>query len=183
LLPKKTNKKLKMVEISKNELQMELSALRLIIESPNSYLSNYFSDLRNKVDQKMISKKMKTKKHEIQRNLNEIEQKIMEKINSFESDCINKGLTNQYTVGRLFSIESELRNESTNNFHQIKQAILNEETIILKELFQNKTISFVEFNQDKIASDENEDVLFDCKLVILNDEFINNRLVRQRYNF
>ena len=172
------------MEPSKNELQIELAALRLINESPKNYLSNYFNDLRSKVKSKMTSKVKNAKDQEIQRILNESREKIIEKINSFESQCMNNNLnssSNPILTERLNSFELEIRNaESANNLNRIKQLIQNEETNILKQLFQNKTISFVELNQDENASDQNSE-LIDCKLVILNDEFINNRLVKQRY--
>ena len=56
----------------------------------------------------------------------------------------------------LKSIKSQLNDDSINN--------LKEETKILRILFQNKTIAFVNLAD-----------LTDYKLVIINDEFLNSR--------
>ena len=66
-----------------------------------------------------------------------------------------------------------LSSETTN----ISVGIQNEQELLLKKLFRNKTIAFIDCKGFLDGSNRN---IIDHKLVIINDEFISPKALKQR---
>ncbi len=79
------------VEISKEKLLNDLENLNKIIEHPGLYLDDYFGSLRNKVDKECATKLIKLQNdQEKKKELDELWQRMISKIDSFENNCLRK---------------------------------------------------------------------------------------------
>lgn len=191
---------IKQIEI-KNELICELEKLRLIHESARLHLANYFSDLRGDVDLEMVKKQhlyqLDTEKKQ---TLTDLWMKMIAKIELFEKKCINNRLGKK-TIERINDLETLLlTNDVIDLEEKIKREISNEENRILNELFKNKSIFFVDIKASLVKQSEHLGIhdqlrmhrlfslsevnfkllLTNYKLVIVNDEFINYKAIKQR---
>lgn len=129
----------------REKISKALENLKILLELPKLYLSNYFSDLRNQVDKEISLDLIKEEKKK--RQLNKLWKQMIEKIDSFEKQCIKNPITNTEAINqKLDSIEEVLSKQETNNFDEIHQEIIDEEINVLKQLFQNRTIVFVNLN-------------------------------------
>ena len=129
-----------MAETTREQLLKDLDELKEIIESPSLYLESYFADMRNDVDKEFTSKLAHQQDdNQTENELNQLWQVMIEKINSFEQQCIS--------------------------------------TQEMKQLFQNKTIHFIEF-KDILA--EWKRYLIDRKICIINDEKIRKKAFNTR---
>ena len=103
---------------------------------------------------------------------------IIQEIESFEKKCIKSKYNMQSAMQRLQSIEAVLNNkESDKSYMEIKSQLETEEYLLLKELFQNQTIAFVDVNH---LNDNKINQLLNNKLVIVNDEFIRPKIIKER---
>ena len=163
------------------QLLIKTDDLKQIIEIPSLYLSNYFNELRNEVDLECLKKQKQyeERNQENKTKINEIWKEMITKIDSFEKQCINNTIKDhQQVINRLESIELMLNNNEFNtNLEEIKETIEREETNCLQELFQNKTIVFIQ-DDEKIVEFKNN-LLINGKLVILNDFFIKNTFLKE----
>ena len=173
-----------MPHINKDELRIQLKALRQTCESPSLYLSSYFNHLRKQIDQSICSVNIDQTDEENCVRLNLIWQKLIDKIDSFEINASGEQLDIVTSTERLDRIESILLNDKRKGNLEVVldfllfylETIQNEETRILSQLFQNKTITFVHVPHERHSLRK----LFEWKLVIINDEFINMRSFHQR---
>ena len=165
-------------KLKKDELLSELDQLHAIFECPRLYLASYFSDLKADVDIELVKKQQTYQKNaEIIEKLAKIWKNIISKIESFEKNCICNKLDAE-TKDSLEAIKAILNDEQTTiSLEKVKEEISNEKYRMLKQLFQNKTITFV--NVENILP-EYERELIDCKLVLLSDEFISHKKIKQR---
>ena len=161
-----------MAEIARDRSRKELEDLKQIYEMPRLYLANFFSDLRNQVDFQIVSKQSNIENiHE----LNRVWLEIIKKINSFENKCANKKIGDEPALKkRLETLDNELNNEFKTN---ISVGIQNEQELLLKKLFKNKTIAFIDCKGFLDGSNRN---IIDHKLVIIDDEFISPKALKQR---
>lgn len=156
-----------MIQTSRYQLIIQLKDLMQMCQHPKFYISTYFSDLKTEVDKEVHQKQMKNKNQEQKNKLHELWLQIIDIIESFETEIIKQKFNIKSNLERLNSIELILNNEAIKNLNEIKEFIKKEERNILKILFQNKTIAFI----NKFNEPENE--LIDFKLIKLNDEFIS----------
>ena len=95
---------------------------------------------------------------------------MIEKINSFEKNCINYRLSKE-TIDNVFNIDI-----NSMDFEEAEEAVNSQEYTIMRQMLQDKTISFGNFRN--FLSQQN---LTDFKLVKLNDVYITHRALKQRY--
>lgn len=134
-----------------NELRQDLDAFLSVYQFPKFYLSNYFSELRNKIDVSFFNKNSQETDYEIKNELNENWIQMIEKINSYERLCTNCQRTNKFdmqttkeTNQEINLIESKLANFKLDSFDEIKELICELNTRIKRIIFQSKTIVFLE---------------------------------------
>ncbi len=78
-------------QMTKEKLLNNLAKLNTIIELPNLYLSDYFCNLRNKVDRECALKQQELQNDKEKKNeLDELWKQMISKIDSFEKNCIRK---------------------------------------------------------------------------------------------
>ncbi len=143
---------------NKDTLLNDLNKIKEIAELPSLYLSNYFMELKNDVDREFAPKQLELQNDkEKKKELNELWQQMIEKIDTFEKSCIKSSYDLETHRKRINEMEEKLNKQKTINLNGVKEIIESEEINLLKILFENKTILFLE-NQ---------------KLIIINDEFIS----------
>jgi len=130
-------------------LLTELNELREIVEFPRLYLINYFIDLKNQVDKQFALKQFREQNIETNQKLSKTWQNMISFIDLFEKECLNQKMNHHIT--KL----DELEKSQTSN-DSLMKAIVNMKTNILRQLFNNKTIVFL-----------------DDKLIQINDHFIS----------
>ena len=130
----------------------KLDELKQMLELPNLYLANYFSELRNKVDQTILEKQLLfSDDKEKQNKLNEIWRQLIQRIDTFEeqstinSDENKINVQTEAAIKRIHSIETILSNSDPNIdlLNKIEKEIQIIQVEILRKLFQNKTIALV----------------------------------------
>jgi len=160
------------------ELIKDLGELKNNAELPALFLTNYFLELRKKVDNEIATKQMNLKEgddiEENKKKLNEIWRDLIVEIDSFESQLNKSTFDLKENKERINSIEAMLKEDSNENLNKAKEAIESEEIDLMKILFQNKTIVFFNVIHLSLSS------LIDYKLIILNYEFISFKQFKQR---
>jgi hypothetical protein len=74
-----------------NKLYEELNTLKFMLESPDTFISNFFSDLKSEVDLAFTKQIILDTNNKSMYKLNETYSKMIERIDLFEKEC----LTNQ----------------------------------------------------------------------------------------
>ena len=74
-----------------NKLYDELNTLKFMLESPDAFISNFFSDLKAEVDLAFTKQIILDTNNKSMYKLNETYTKMIERIDLFEKEC----LTNQ----------------------------------------------------------------------------------------
>ena len=93
-------------------LTSDLNKLKQICQIPKLYLANYFSDLRRDIDLE-FAKKLQINNHELS-----IWNNMIEKINSFEQECIlniNLNAKQQEFIQTLDSINVLIQKNKSNH--------------------------------------------------------------------
>ena len=168
---------------TKHQLKIGLEDLNSICASPHVYLTNYFRSLRSEVDIEMLRKELIHEFNiEMHKKLKECWLQMITRIELFESESIQNSIDlSLLFTERLNSIRSQLENENQLvNLEKIKETIQTEEYNILKVLFNDRTIAFV--NVKHLCEKPNQELLIDNKLVILNDGFIRTKIIKQKYS-
>jgi len=154
-------------KITKEKLLNDLNKIKDLVELPSLYLSNYFSELKNDVDKDFASKQLKLQNDDCKKkNLNALWQEMIEKIESFEKNCIETSYDLETHKTRINEIETMLTNAELINLDEIEEMIENEEINLLEILFKKKTILF----------SKNKELL-----IILNDEFISKASLKKDF--
>jgi len=132
-----------------------------LLNFPNLYLANYFSELKNSVD-KNLALKLIMNEHDSNKKdkLKQIWIQMIEKINKFEAECL-KNAKNGILPPKSLEIAS--------SFDESDKDFINQE----KLLFLNKTIF--------LMNNESSNALLDIKLIIINDECISSSQLKQRF--
>ena len=97
---------------------------------------------------------------------------MIEKINSFEKNCINYRLSKE-TIDNVFNIDI-----NSMDFEEAEKDANSQEYTIMRQLLQDKTIFFCNFGNFL-----SQKKLTDFKLVILNDVYISHKALKQRYKY
>jgi len=180
---------------TKNELIDELKTLKQICSvcGCREYLSNFFNDLKNDVEIEILSKQLGFNPNQpilFHRKLIELRQQIIDRIDSFESKT-NAHEKDEHLASSITPIKERINsivttlnliNENnstmeTTQLDQIREAIETEESNIFRHLFNNKTIAFV--NVEQLVGESKRE-LIDFKLVVVRDEYISNKALKQR---
>lgn len=130
----------------KEDIENSLNELKMLMNIPKLYLANYFIDLKTQVDLKYFNQEKFKDKYK----------KIINRIESFEQECYKNNKSKKRD--KFESIEIQINN--INNLDEAKKLIQIEKYSAEKELFQNKTIYFLDF------------ILF-----IINDEYISKNVM------
>jgi hypothetical protein len=156
-----------------NLLEEKLNALKLAFEFPRSYLSDYFIDLRSKIDLAFVKKRFNLKEqleksiklvdganfdeiyNEKSEELNDNWIKMIDKVNEFESFVFQVRTTNKLTFDLTNQIAEQIKeishkmNDLGNGvdeslFNEINFQIYDNLFQIEKYLFRNQCIYFVD---------------------------------------
>jgi len=132
-------------EIKRKNLLKSVGELKEIADFPSLYLANYFMTMRNDVDKELVLKQVNILNDEAKKNeLNKMWLQIIEKIDSFEKNCMRKSYDDlNENIKRLNEIETKLNTKQSISLKEMEESIRDEETFLLENLFQNKTIFFV----------------------------------------
>lgn len=173
------NKQHKMNEMKKKQLLKDLNELKDITELPSLYLTDYFSGLRNEVDKIIVSKQMSLQDEDEKKNeLNHIWQLMTAIINTFEIECINSRFDLSSNITRINLIEAILSDSiETTKLLEIEEMIENEDIKLMQNLFQNKSIAFI--NVRNFLEESKIGILY-AKLIVLHDESIRPKALKIR---
>jgi len=172
--------------MTKEKLLNNLAKLNTIIELPNLYLSDYFCNLRNKVDRECALKQQELQNDKEKKNdIDELWKQMISKIDSFEKNCIRKTYDLDVNKIRINEIEETLNSEQLIDLKKVKDEIEKEEINLLQNLFQNKSIFFRKYSHEIQLSIENNKIvvqpkIIDGQLIILFDEFIHQRKIDEK---
>ena len=150
------------------QFKTELSQLMQVYKSLPLYVSDYFSELRNKVDIAcqyfLINQNDASNEKSIQALDNQV--LIIEKLKKFESNCLeNLDEVNLQEASEL--IEMIETDENTINASLLLTCLMK----IQKQIFLNKTFIFVDTNSTLLKDTQLAFAFFGA-LVIVEDEFI-----------
>ena len=166
-------------ELTKKKLLNDLNELKQMLELPYLYLENYFSELRNQLDNEFAPKQQELQNDEEKKKvLNESWEKMIKKIDSYEDNCKRHSYDIEENKTEIYKIEKMLSKQAIIDLREVEEAIKKEEIYLLKSLFQNKAIFFFKSEDYQKTNDENK--LVNGQLVILNDEFISKKLLKKR---
>jgi len=169
------------VKITKEELLYDLDKLNRITEFPNLYLADYFNDVRNKIDKECATKQEELKNvTEKKKELDELWQKMITKIDKFEKNCIRKIYDLDAIKIRIKEIEKILNNDKLIHFENVQDQIEKEEINLLQKLFQNKSILFRKHSNDDKDEVQSQNKIIDGQLIVLVDEFISQKSIDER---
>lgn len=118
----------------------KLKELKSICELPRLYLSDYFIDLRAEVDLCFAQKTENSEKW----------QEIIDKINSFEQDLIQRSYKLNFNANQV--ILNELEDKIASNNENVADQLELEEFKLLKILFNNNSIFFVDCIENSLCS-------------------------------
>jgi hypothetical protein len=164
------------VQMTKEKLLNNLANLNTIIELPNLYLSDYFCNLRNKVDRECALKQQELQNDKEKKNeIDELWKQMISKIDSFEKNCIRKTYDLDVNKIRINEIEEIVNSEQLIDLKKVQDEIEKEEINLLQNLFQNKSILFRKYEQDEVQSK-----IIDGQLIVLFDEFISQETIDER---
>lgn len=84
------------LSITINRLYDELNMLKYMLESPDSFISNFFSDLKAEVDLAFTKQLINDANNKHMYKLNETYTQMIERIDLFEKECLNNQTTNSF---------------------------------------------------------------------------------------
>lgn len=169
-----------MTEITSEQAFKDLEDLKDIAELDSLYLTEYFNGLRNEVDKEITSQLVNLKNDEQKKTeLNKIWHDMIARINAFEQECIYTELNLAENKERIQSIEETLYliDKELVGLEKIFETIESEEINLTKQLFQNKSIIFL---NTKEFCDDSERNIKDSSLIILNDEAITKNAFKKK---
>lgn len=100
--------------ITVNELKKELEEFEALFKMPRLHLSNFFQQTRAEIDLAIQKQSTILTTSEIKEQLSQNYNKLIERLNQFEADCLKRQKTNDFEVA-LFSHFC--------HFHTIRQEI------------------------------------------------------------
>ena len=158
------------VQEDARRLAKSVDKLSQMCQFPKFYLSNYFSDLKSQVDKNMATQFMQSPQNT---DLLPVWTEIINRIEKFEKLCLTGAKTAKTNLMQTFKRLDSIR--QANDPSLVKR----EEFQLQKLLFQNKSIVFLSKTSNNETDNKvNEPASFDSKLIIINDEFIGNTMIR-----
>ena len=159
-------------EITKEKLFNDLNEIKDALEFPDLYLANYFDVLRSDVDKAFVLKQLEFQNDkEKNKQIDELWQQMINIIDTFEKNCTIDSCDLEPNKKRINEIEAIL---NTINLGEAQYMIEEEEINLLQDLFQNKSILFIETNMQV------ESKLIEGSLVILNNTYISKKSIKKR---
>ena len=138
----------------KDELENNLKELKFAYKQPRLFLSNYFNELKNKINFECNQFAVN----------NQNRKEMLSKVESFEVHCLSceKSLNNYENKQKLETIEEKINKfmGKEQEANEIKLLIKNEEFKFKRSLFLDKTIDFLKN-------------LNNNQLIIINDEYFS----------
>ena len=176
----KEEKNVDLIRLLKNDLE----DLKYLYTFPHLYLYDYFSELKRRVDL-AAAEKLLNDSDNLQLVDNYIS--IIDRISSFERDCIHHFKSNELINSDLKvsashlieSIENELKNNQLNNMATVisyRDSLYEEAFKWKKALFQNQTIEFIQIKDSLVRNlftkmDMNVTI---GKLIIVKNQIFDN---------
>lgn len=163
-------------------LKTDLESLRNLLNYPRFYLSNYFNDIRNEADVAFIKKDLDETDPDFKRKIKENWLEIIEKIDSFEKECIQMLAGNSFskqiqneTNELIEKIENKLNENKSVDLNEINGLIYDQVQKLERILFQNKFMVFLLRTQCLYTKSICESMDFHTtvgKLVIITNEYL-----------
>ena len=129
---------------TKDALLKVIDDLKQIYETPKLYLDNFFMDLRNEIDKQVNTNLINLEEEKDKIELNEIWKEMISKIESFEKECNQNSINDFQKISNLNIFEFDLKQDKVNDLNEIREQIYTIEYQMMKQLFQNKTIAFIQ---------------------------------------
>lgn len=177
------------------ELDEELERFKLLFECPRLYISDYFYDLKTEIDSAFAIKQSTTTDKNV---LNSNWDKIIKKVESYETECLRVRKTNKfdeefhnYNIEAIKLLNSKLTDlkqgeQQENNAQMIKNLINENINKLEKNIFLNKTMMFLNESNCIIEIFDKLDYMTSAgKLVFITNEYFNKRnmqLIKKYYN-
>lgn len=171
-----------------NSIKNELDKLKTLHQVPRLYLSNFYSDLKTKIDVSFTSKQRIIQNEVTKSKLCENWSLMIQKINCLEKECLYREKTNKLNQNiyhqiqlNIAAIEIELLKSPTDNetLKQLNELISFDINRIERFLFLNKTVIFL---NETVC--ENVNLLYKMdmettagKLIIIRDQFLNKKCI------
>ena len=141
----------------------KLEQLKLLLEFPRLYISNYFSDLRTQIDLAFFAKELAINNSEQLIELRKYWNDMIYKLNSFEEKCLIRRSITKFKeltkeTNQMFKlVESKLdlikqisdEEQSNEIILELDDLVYDELAKIEKILFLNKTIIFLNKSEDQ----------------------------------
>ncbi len=141
------------------------------------YVRKYFNGLTNQVGQQMSHKLMTETNNETKKEITILWNQLTTKLDLLEEECLQNKLIKEFTentIKNLNEIESMFK---TADSTLIERLIRIQEENIQRIIFKNRTILFLN-GKDFLNKKYRE--LCDCKLLIINDEFISHIAFKEK---
>lgn len=137
-----------------DELRDQLDVLKSIYDSPLSYLTQFFFNLKNDVANAFTLKLETSEEPSAKAKLNENWNEINAKIGAFEAECKQKLAPVELDEEKMSLIEMKLESYNEDLYAEINDLIYDETYKIEKILFLNKTMVFLDRTRISLISDD-----------------------------
>lgn len=175
------------------KMYKKIEQLKMLLEFPRLYLSNFFADLRTQIDLAFFAKELELNENEALIELRKNWHEMINKLNSLEEKCLlRRSMTRSTTATNLFRLV-EIRLETatqTLNQEALSEMIQELDDLVYEELtrleriiFLNKTIIFLDSSKYKGTNQiNNYSKIFSKmskftvgKLIIVIDDYFGER--------
>ena len=137
----------------KEKISRLIEKLKMLVELPRLYLSNYFSDIRTEIDLAFFEKELGIFDAENRVKLRRNWQEMIDSVNSFEEECLIGRSIKKFKEISFGSkpivdcmeekYDSALKTKNDYELKLLEDLAYDEMCKIEKKLFQNKTIFFL----------------------------------------
>ena len=167
-----------MFQINRNQkFKSDLLELKQTCHCQEFYLKKYFNGIRSQVGKELSHKLMIETKEEKKNEFTQLWNQIVDRVAELEEEFLQFKLSKDFsenTIKQLNSIEAMLK---TGDPVLIEKRIRIEEENIQRNIFRDRTIVFLN-GKDYLNKSYRE--LIDCKMLIINDEFISQKSFIER---
>jgi len=144
------------IDKKKDELTKLLEEFKSAVYQPTFYVSEFFDDLKNKIDIQFCKILNETDKSQMNQQIYKQQAELIEKVQEFENLCssqINEESISDHLNETIEGIEKELNepNKSEDDLCTIYRVLSNEFKNIHKILFQDKFMFFLDAIEIKDA--------------------------------
>lgn len=179
------------------ELRSELDSLKSILQAPFEYLRAYFTQLRNRIDEQFVEKQRLYEINYTQedshakKELNKSWNEIIEKVISYEKECIFNCKTYFKKNEPQFALNIQLIEVKLNSLPSKIDSDLYRETLYLirkerdklkKFLFNNKTILFLKDDSSTLTHSTLLKSHHIGKLIFIRNCYFSHLLIEQFLN-